>query len=81
RHHAQMPDATLMRLIMPTGLNRRSDKALAPHPTPCSVPDATQARLIIPAHCFYTDNFPPPFRTHSYKKYIPLRKRLLFIFR
>ncbi|EKK65232.1 hypothetical protein EC82524_0431A, partial [Escherichia coli 8.2524] len=22
-----MPDATLMRLIMPTGLNRRSDKA------------------------------------------------------
>ncbi|EIP18530.1 mannitol-1-phosphate 5-dehydrogenase, partial [Escherichia coli TW14301] len=24
-----MPDATLMRLIMPTGLNRRSDKALA----------------------------------------------------
>ncbi|EKJ52092.1 mannitol-1-phosphate 5-dehydrogenase, partial [Escherichia coli NE098] len=31
-----MPDATLMRLIMPTGLNRRSDKALAPHPTPCS---------------------------------------------
>ncbi|EIP06817.1 mannitol-1-phosphate 5-dehydrogenase, partial [Escherichia coli TW09195] len=31
---AQMPDATLARLIMPTGLNRRSDKALAPHPTP-----------------------------------------------
>ncbi|EFX08226.1 mannitol-1-phosphate 5-dehydrogenase [Escherichia coli O157:H7 str. G5101] len=25
-----------MRLIMPTGLNRRSDKALAPHPTPCA---------------------------------------------
>ncbi|EFF02331.1 predicted protein, partial [Escherichia coli FVEC1412] len=25
-----MPDATLARLIMPTGLNRRSDKALAP---------------------------------------------------
>ncbi|EKK84403.1 hypothetical protein EC880221_0621, partial [Escherichia coli 88.0221] len=22
---------------MPTGLNRRSDKALAPHPTPCVV--------------------------------------------
>ncbi|EKV84127.1 putative mannitol-1-phosphate 5-dehydrogenase, partial [Escherichia coli 88.1042] len=33
---AQMPDATLARLIMPTGLNRRSDKALAPHPTPCA---------------------------------------------
>ncbi|EIN46691.1 mannitol-1-phosphate 5-dehydrogenase, partial [Escherichia coli TW09098] len=31
-----MPDATLMRLIMPTGLNRRSDKALAPHSTPCA---------------------------------------------
>ncbi|OKT16489.1 mannitol-1-phosphate 5-dehydrogenase, partial [Escherichia coli] len=27
-----MPDATLTRLIMPTDLNRRSDKALAPHP-------------------------------------------------
>ncbi|MFP1528213.1 hypothetical protein ACLB1R_18030 [Escherichia coli] len=40
-----MPDATLMRLIMPTGLNRRSDNALAPHPTPCSVPDATLMRL------------------------------------
>ncbi|EKW57290.1 putative mannitol-1-phosphate 5-dehydrogenase, partial [Escherichia coli 96.0939] len=25
-----MPDATQARLIMPTGLNRRSDKALAP---------------------------------------------------
>ncbi|OSM87126.1 mannitol-1-phosphate 5-dehydrogenase [Escherichia coli SHECO003] len=25
-----------MRLIMPTGLNRRSDKALAPHSTPCA---------------------------------------------
>ncbi|GDT14810.1 hypothetical protein BvCmsOUNP045_03483 [Escherichia coli] len=48
RHHAPMPDATLMRLIMPTGLNRRSDKALAPHPTPCSVPDATLMRLIMP---------------------------------
>ncbi|EGI17807.1 LOW QUALITY PROTEIN: mannitol-1-phosphate 5-dehydrogenase, partial [Escherichia coli M605] len=36
RHRAQMPDATLTRLIMPTGLNRRSDKALAPHPTPCA---------------------------------------------
>ncbi|ERD34387.1 putative mannitol-1-phosphate 5-dehydrogenase [Escherichia coli B109] len=33
---AQMPDATLARLIMPTGLNRRSDKALAPHSTPCA---------------------------------------------
>ncbi|EFF06617.1 predicted protein [Escherichia coli B185] len=31
-----IPDATLTRLIMPTGLNRRSDKALAPHPTPCA---------------------------------------------
>ncbi|OSM05570.1 mannitol-1-phosphate 5-dehydrogenase [Escherichia marmotae] len=28
-----MPDATLARLIRPAGLNRRSDKALAPHPT------------------------------------------------
>ncbi|OKU44113.1 mannitol-1-phosphate 5-dehydrogenase [Escherichia coli] len=26
----------LPRLIMPTGLNRRSDKALASHPTPCA---------------------------------------------
>ncbi|MFP1463632.1 hypothetical protein ACLB1E_31270 [Escherichia coli] len=43
-----MPDATLARLIMPTGLNRRSDNALAPHPTPCSVPDATLTRLITP---------------------------------
>ncbi|EFC1246388.1 hypothetical protein FSY54_11595 [Escherichia coli] len=25
--------------------------------------------------------FPPPFCTHSYKKYISPRKRLLFIFR
>ncbi|EKM1634539.1 hypothetical protein PT848_001919 [Escherichia coli] len=33
---AQMPDATLARLIMPTDLNRGSDKALAPHPTPCA---------------------------------------------
>ncbi|EGI09870.1 hypothetical protein EASG_01849 [Escherichia coli H383] len=31
-----MPDATLTRFIMPTDLNRRSDKALASHPTPCS---------------------------------------------
>ncbi|AHG07212.1 hypothetical protein ECRM12581_2545 [Escherichia coli O145:H28 str. RM12581] len=45
------------------------------------MPDATLARLIMPAHCFYTDNFPPPFCTHSYKKYISPRKRLLFIFR
>ncbi|EFJ55423.1 hypothetical protein HMPREF9549_03168 [Escherichia coli MS 185-1] len=45
------------------------------------MPDATLTRLIMPTHCFYTDKFPPPFCTHSYKKYIPLRKRLLFIFR
>ncbi|OKV04050.1 mannitol-1-phosphate 5-dehydrogenase [Escherichia coli] len=31
-----MPDATQARLIMPTGLNRRSDKAHAAHPTPCA---------------------------------------------
>ncbi|MFY4360522.1 hypothetical protein ACM90R_24190, partial [Escherichia coli] len=30
------PGKNLQAITVSTGLNRRSDKALAPHPTPCS---------------------------------------------
>ncbi|NYY81239.1 hypothetical protein DMI65_13470 [Escherichia coli] len=46
-----MPDATLTRLIRPTGQcqTRRPDKAFTPHPAVGAImPDATLTRLIRP---------------------------------
>lgn len=45
----------------------RSDKTGTLHPTMSAVPlpDATLTRLIMPTHCFYTDNFSPTF-LHSF---------------